>query len=512
MDLTVYDRRAWRIRLTLAVGLVFSGIVWYLADFHNLGLGEGRVSWLVPAAMLVAMLVIGVYANGLIHELRHHAVELGEQHALLRRLAQHDPMTGLLNRASFIAALEERVKQSEEGMPVALFLLDLDRFKVMNDVFGHAFGDAVLERVGEVLRRDIGDGLCGRLGGDEFAFMLSGPVSRSTCEAAGRRVLQALAAPTSILGRTTQIEGSIGVAWSPQHTMDRMDIVACADLALYLAKEEGRGRVACFDGELLKEERYRRSIERELRGALLMNELEMYYQPIHSADGARVTALEALVRWRHPVRGVISPAEFIAVAERSSLIEKLGTWVFTRVCEDMADWDDIKVSINVSPAQLKGRDFANHVRDILASTGRDPRRIAIEITENILMDNSAEQIADLNALRALGMSVWLDDFGTGHSGLSYLREFPIDVIKIDKGLVQDMRDSADNRVFVSTIAQLGSGLDRRVVAEGIETQDDLVLARAAGCSHVQGYYFSRPLEARNVPAYLATANKCSAAA
>lgn len=496
----------------LAGGIIVSCLVWYLTDFHGLGSDARHVNWLVPAAMLVSMCVIGAYANGLIHELRHHALELRDHHARLRLLAQRDPMTGLFNRATFLTVLEERVAQSKDGLPVALFLLDLDRFKIMNDVFGHAFGDAVLKQVGEVLRHEIGDELCGRLGGDEFAFILSGPVSRSTCEAVGQRVLKALAEPTSILGRTAYIEGSIGIAWSPQHTMDRMDIVACADLALYLAKEEGRGRVACFDGELLKEERYRRAIERELRGALLMNELEMHYQPIHSVDGAQVTALEALVRWRHPVRGVISPAEFIAIAERSSLIERLGIWVFTRVCEDMAGWDDIKVSVNVSPAQLKSREFANKVREILAATGRDPRRIAIEITENILMDNSTEQIADLNALRGLGMSVWLDDFGAGHSGLSYLREFPIDVIKIDKGLVQDMRDSANNRVFVSTIAQLGSGLDRRVVAEGIETQDDLVLARAAGCSHVQGFYFSRPLTARDVPAYLARAARKSAAA
>jgi len=487
----------------LAGGLIFSCVAWYFAEFHAEFLGGEKAHWIAHAGVMCMMVVLGAYANGLINELRHHAREVSEQHEKQRRLSRHDPLTGLLNRTTFLAQLEEHVKASQQsGPPVALFLLDLDRFKMMNDMFGHAFGDAVLKQVGDVLRREVGETVSGRLGGDEFAFMLTGPVSRSTCEAAGRRVLKALGAPVSLLGRTTSIEGSIGVAWSPDHTMDRLDIVACADLALYLAKEEGRGRVACFDGELMREERYRRAIERELRGAILMNELDVHYQPIHSADGARIEALEALVRWRHPVRGIVAPAEFIAVAERSSLIEKLGNWVFTRVCEDAAAWGDIKVSVNVSPAQLKGRDFVEMVREVLASTGCDPRRIAIEITENILMDHTEEQIADLNALRALGVSVWLDDFGTGHSGLSYLRKFPIDVIKIDKGLVQDMRGSTSNRVFVSTIAQLGHGLERKVVAEGIETEDDLLLARAAGCSHVQGFYFSRPLAARDVLPYI----------
>jgi diguanylate cyclase (GGDEF)-like protein len=488
----------------LAAGLIFSSGIWYLSELHPdwLGLKDSRV--LAPAMMLVLMAVMGAYAHGLIDELRGHAKEVHVRGEEARNLARLDHLTGVLNRATFLNELARRVRDAKAGVPVALFLLDLDRFKAMNDIFGHAYGDAVLKRVGHVLAREIGAENVGRLGGDEFAFMLSGAISKSTCEAAGARVLKALAKPTELLGRTAHIEASTGVAWSPHHDMDRLDLMACADLALYLAKQEGRGRVACFDSNLMKEERYRRSIERELRGAILMSELDVHYQPIHDIADERVHALEALVRWRHPVRGYLSPAEFIPIAERSSLIEKLGSWVFARVCADAVQWPGLQISINVSPAQLKGSDFLEMVRGVLEETGCDPKNIAIEITEGMLMDHSAEQIAQLNQLRALGMSLWLDDFGAGHSGLSYLRDFPIDVIKIDKGLVQDMRTTNSNRVFVATIAQMGHGLDRQVVAEGIETEEDLVLARAAGCSHAQGYHFAKPMPAKDVADYLGT--------
>ncbi len=504
MDLTVYDRRALRVRWMLAAGLIFSSGFWYLSDYHPDWLGIENARAIAPALMLLLMGVIGAYAHGLISELRVHANEVHIRGEEARTLAQLDHLTGVLNRATFLAELARRVRDAKDGAPVALFLLDLDRFKTMNDIFGHAFGDAVLKRVGHVLARELGAENVGRLGGDEFAFMLTGAISKSTCDAVGARILKALAEPAMLLGRTANIEASAGVAWSPEHDMDRLDLMACADLALYLAKQEGRGRVACFDSNLMKEERYRRSIERELRGAILMNELDVHYQPIHDVAGGGVQALEALVRWRHPVRGYLSPAEFIAIAEQSSLIEKLGSWVFARVCADAVRWPGIQVSINVSPAQLKGREFLDMVRRVLDETGCDPKKIAIEITEGMLMDHSAEQIEHLNRLRALGMSLWLDDFGAGHSGLSYLRDFPIDVIKIDKGLVQDMRTTHSNRVFVATIAQLGVGLERQVVAEGIETEEDLMLVRAAGCSHAQGYHFARPMPAKAVAEYLGT--------
>lgn len=505
MDLTVYDRRALRVRWVLALGLISTSAFWYLTDYHPDLLGIPNAGWFAPAAMLVFMAGFGGYADGLIGELRQHAIEHHEKSEEARLLSRIDPLTEILNRATFLEELSARIRTSKTHAPVALFVLDLDRFKAMNDIFGHAFGDAVLKRVGHVLAREVGIENAGRLGGDEFAFMLTGSVSRSICETIGNRVLEALGESVSLFGRNVQIEASIGVAWSPEHEVDRLDLMGCADLALYLAKEGGRSRVACFDAGLMKEERYRRSIERELRGAILMNELDVYYQPLHALGDGRVSGLEALVRWRHPVRGLISPAEFVPVAERSSLIEKLGDWVFSRVCADAAKWPGLRVSINVSPVQLKARGFLDMVQKCLEESGCDPKNIAIEITERVLMDEMSEQVEHLRQLRALGISIWLDDFGSGHSGLSYLRDCPIDVIKIDKSLVQNMGSNHANSVFVSAIAQLGRGLDREVVAEGIETEDDLKLARAAGCSHAQGFLFSRPMQAKDVTAYASLA-------
>jgi diguanylate cyclase (GGDEF)-like protein len=495
----------------LALGLISTSLFWYLADFHPDLVGIPDARWFAPAIMLVFMAGLGGYANGLIGELRTHATEHHQRSEEARIFARLDPLTQVLNRVTFLAELAARIRQAKTHAPVALFVLDLDRFKAMNDIFGHAFGDAVLKRVGHVLAREVGAENVGRLGGDEFAFMLTGAISRSICESVGARVLEALAEPVLLSGRNVQVDASIGVAWSPEHDLDQLDLMGCADLALYLAKQGGRGRVACFDADLMKEERYRRSIERELRGAILLNELDVHYQPVHRLSDGSIHGLEALVRWRHPVRGMISPAEFIPIAERSSLIEKLGDWVFSRVCADAAQWPGLTVSINVSPVQLKARGFLDMVTKVLAETGCDPKNLAIEITEGVLMDEISGQAEHLNALRALGITIWLDDFGSGYSGLSYLRDFPIDVIKIDKGLVQDMGTTQANRVFVSAIAQLGRGLDRDVIAEGIETEDDLVLARAAGCSHAQGYHFARPMPAANVAAYAGLAARIRAA-
>ena len=511
MDFAVYDRRTLRLRWGLAICLTVSLAIWYLTDFHPELFAVANPQWLGRCMMLASTAAIGLYANSLIGELRLHAHDLFRQGESARDFAQRDQLTGAFNRAAFIDVLSARVREAKSGAPVALFLLDLDRFKNMNDVFGHAFGDAVLKRVGDVLAREAGIDNIGRLGGDEFAFMLTGAVSQSTCQAVGVRIIRALAEPISIQNRTTQIEASIGVAWSPEHDTDRLDLMGCADLALYQAKEDGRGRVACFDGKVMKEERYRRSIERELRGAILMNELDVHYQPILDIAETRVRSLEALVRWKHPVRGMIAPADFIPVAERSSLIEMLGNWVFARVCEDARRWPDLEVGINVSPAQLRRPEFIEMVRETIRRSGCNPRNIAIEITEGLLMDCSGSQVTHLQALKEMGISLWLDDFGAGHSGLSYLRDFPIDVIKIDKSFVQDMRSSHANRVFVSTIAQMGHGLDRLVVAEGVETEEDLVLVRAAGCSHVQGFHFAKPMAANMIDSYVRSRRESRAA-
>ncbi len=510
VDFDFYDRRVRQVRWALAGSVAVSVAAWIGVEIY-VGETQGEAYGLPFLLALTCVICLGAYALSLMSELKANAQSYQRQSAENVDLARRDRLTGLLNRTTFIETVHDQVREARAGRPCALFLLDLDRFKPMNDMFGHAFGDAVLARVGKVLSREVGADNAGRLGGDEFGFVLNGPISKSTCEAVAMQVLDALHEVTMIEGRTVQVEASIGISWSPEHDVDRLDLMACADLALYRAKSGGRGRVESFDRMLMQDETYRRGLERELRGAILMDELEVHYQPIVDSSSKQIYALEALVRWRHPVRGYISPSEFIPIAERTALIEQLGLWVFRKICEDAAQWPGLIVGANVSPAQLKRRDFLAKVNAVLDETGCDASRLAIEITEGLLMDGSNEQIAQLHALRKCGFSLWLDDFGAGHSGLTYLRDFPIDLIKIDKSFVQDMRSSESNRLFVSTIAQLGRGLSKNVIAEGIETEEDLLLVRASGCSHAQGFLFARPMRAADVPAFIERAGTARAA-
>jgi EAL domain-containing protein (putative c-di-GMP-specific phosphodiesterase class I) len=305
-------------------------------------------------------------------------------------------------------------------------------------------------------------------------------------------LLRQLERPVPIAGRPVRLCASIGVALSPQDATDPAELISKADLALYKAKKGGRRAVVAFEPDMLGDERQRRFIERELRAALMMNELELHYQPIFGSDMS-IRSYEALVRWRHTVRGMISPAQFVPIAEESDLVDKLGDWVLRRACADLPALANVPVAVNVSPAQLRHADFVSRFEAVLDQTGTDPRLLIVEITETVPLDAGKIELANLAALRALGVRIAIDDFGAGHASLQYLRGFAFDIIKIDRSYVANLSANRIDAMIVSAICDIARSLPVDVVAEGVETQAQLDQLRLAGCTCFQGFLLGRPL-------------------
>jgi predicted signal transduction protein with EAL and GGDEF domain len=333
--------------------------------------------------------------------------------------------------------------------------------------------------------------LVGRLGGDEFGIMIPGHDNKAALRRLGEALLRALERPVNISGRAVRLSASIGVALSPQDAVDVTDLISKADLALYKAKKNGRHAVVSFDPDMLGDERHRRFVERELRAALLMEELELHYQPVFGTD-MTIRSHEALVRWRHQVRGMIPPAQFIPIAEESDLIGKLSEWVLRRACGDLEALGGLPVAVNVSPVQLRHADFARSFLAILQDTGVDPHSIIVEVTETVPLDAGEIEMANLAALRKLGVRVAIDDFGAGHASLQYLRGFAFDIIKIDRSYVANMGSSRIDGMIISAVCEIARALPVDVVAEGIETQEQFTQLRQAGCTGFQGYLLGRP--------------------
>jgi diguanylate cyclase (GGDEF)-like protein len=397
-----------------------------------------------------------------------------------------DPLTGALARAAFTGRLRDAIARSE---PRSLLLIDVDHFKSVNDSLGHAAGDAILQRLAETARRVFPDAMLGRLGGDEFALLL--PSDAALAEERAGRFLEALREPRALEGRPVAIEASVGIAAMPDHAAFEDELMLYADLALYESKRRGRGCVTLFNESMRQDRKQRRFIERELRAAILLDELDLHYQPLVDLHGT-VMGVEALVRWRHPLRGTIMPGEFIPVAEQSLLIDRLGEWVLRRACRDAASLPGRFVSLNLSGAQLKRDAVVETVRHVLAETGCAPERFTFEITETVAVSATPAVLARIVALRALGLRIALDDFGTGHMGLSALRTLPVDGIKIDRSYIQAMGTDEVASILVSALGAIGRARGVPVVAEGIETDAHLAMAKAAGCSLFQGYRIGRP--------------------
>ncbi|HEV2597230.1 EAL domain-containing protein [Sphingopyxis sp.] len=413
------------------------------------------------------------------------------------RLALYDSLTGLANRFNISKKLDTTLAAfSQQQRSCAIMLLDLDRFKQVNDTLGHPAGDALLKQVAERLLKIVGDKeMVSRLGGDEFQIILPDVEDRGKLGDMAADIIASLSQPYSVEGSRCIIGASVGVAIAPFDGSSSDDLVRNADLALYAAKGNGRGRFAFYSSDLHQAAEQRRALEDDLRDALARGEMELSYQPVVHSKSNVVTGVEALVRWTHPDRGLISPGLFIPIAEEANLIWQLGEWVLRRACDDASRWPgEMRVAVNVSPIQFANPDLPKIVANALAATGLAPDRLELEITESVFLGDSAETSRMFKALKALGVRLALDDFGTGYSSLGYLQSAPFDKIKIDQSFVRGATEPGSrNSAIIAAIVALAEALEMETTAEGIESLDQLDLIRKLNVSHVQGYVYSKPV-------------------
>ena len=426
--------------------------------------------------------------------------------ARISHMAHHDALTDLPNRLLFRERLDEaliRVRRHDESL--AILCLDLDHFKDVNDTLGHPIGDKLLRQVSSRLRDCLRESdVVARLGGDEFAIIQTGIRTPEDASDFAIRLVDLVGEPYDIDGHHVIIGASVGIAVAPNDGDNPDRLLKNADMALYRAKGDGRGTFRFFEPEMDARVQARRALELDLRKALVAGEFEIYYQPLVNLREDAVTGFEALLRWKHPVRGMVSPADFIPLAEEIGLIVPLGEWVLRQACSQAATWPDhVKVAVNLSPVQFKSRNLLPAVMLALASSGLSAARLELEITESVLLSESEANLATLHQLRALGVRISMDDFGTGYSSLSYLRTFPFDKIKIDQSFVRELAANGDCMAIVRAVAGLGSSLGIPTTAEGVETNEQLEWLRSEGCTEVQGYLFSPPRPAEEIGRLLA---------
>jgi len=417
----------------------------------------------------------------------------------ITRLACHDPLTNLANRALFREQLQQSLLRLGRGQAFAVLCLDLDRFKAVNDTLGHPVGDALLKEVSARLLACVRQGdVVARLGGDEFAIIQANVRDPGSTEVLASRIVETVSKPYEIGGQRIDISTSVGMTLAPRDGSDADQLMSNADLALYRVKGAGRRGFSFFKAEMNDRIQMRRSLEADLRKAFEKEELALFYQPLVCLKSQTVTGFEALMRWTHPKHGTIPPAEFIGIAEEIGLISQLGEWALRQACVHAAHWSrPVKVALNLSPLQIR-RDLIEAVLQALASSGLPPNRLELEVTEAVLLQDIQSTLATLHQLRQLGVRIVMDDFGTGYCSLSYLRSFPFDKIKIDRGFIADIDRSAQSRAIVETIVGLGGSLGMATVAEGIENVEQLQMVRSFGCAQAQGYYFSPPIGAGEI--------------
>jgi diguanylate cyclase (GGDEF)-like protein/PAS domain S-box-containing protein len=429
----------------------------------------------------------------------HHVVAVrdlkarkaAEEH--IHYLAHHDPLTSLPNRSYFNARIDQEIAALTGGESLAVLCLDLDRFKEVNDLFGHAAGDRVLQTVASRVTAVLGERqIMARLGGDEFAILMPGVANPATASRLAETILEALRT-TSDTPETNCISTSIGIAICPDDATDREALLSHADTALYRAKTDGRNTYRFFEAAMGAAVRERRMLEHDLRLAIARNELRLVYQPQKDLQSQAMTGFEALLRWKHPTRGDISPAVFIPIAEETGSILEIGDWVIKTACREAASWEQpLTVAVNVSAVQLYNVDFVQELHQILLDTGLPPRRLEIEITETALIRDFNRALTTLRLIKALGIRIAMDDFGTGYSSLSNLRAFPFDKIKIDGSFIKSVNSNGQAATIVRAVLGLGRGLGLPVLAEGVETDAELQFLRDELCDEGQGYFLGRP--------------------
>lgn len=450
--------------------------------------------------IFIAALCIWIFSR-----LRGVTSEIARREEMIDKIAAYDDLSGLHNRRSFEIQMTDRLERLTLSKgSLALFLLDLDKFKPVNDLHGHRVGDELIRAVARRLRGLVGGADCvARLGGDEFAIIQSDITKPADAAYLGQRILDAIREPFEINDVEVLIGVSIGIAVFPDDTTDREALIRMADTALYQAKNEGRNRFCFFEREMDRSLQMNRIVADDLRNAIENDDLVLHYQPQISADGQSILGVEALVRWQHPIHGMIPPNDFISIAEQRGLIMPLSQWVLRRACLDLQRWPELQLAVNVSPIDFRNPEFVSNVSAILTETGFDPGRLELELTEGVVVEDADSAEKAMMELRGLGVSLALDDFGTGYSSLIYLRRFAFDKIKIDRSFLEYMETTGESAILVHSVVHLGRALGLRVCAEGVETAEQHRFLQAVGCHELQGYFFSRPIPADALDAFIA---------
>src|SRR5579883_177307 len=470
------------------------------ADLDRMQTETKRANAYLLASGAAALLVL-VAGSGLFYrDMRRAEVARDLGKAKIDHLAHHDALTGLPNRALFALELDRALARAARGELVALLYLDLDHFKRINDTFGHSVGDELLRQAANRLRGCVREtDIVARLGGDEFAILQTALSRPSDAATLAGRIVENLKSPFVLHDTPAVIGASIGIAIAPDDAKEREELVRNADLALYAAKESGRRTYHFYREELDVRMKMRHQIEADLRIAITDGQFELHFQPIVDLQTDEVKCCEALLRWNHPKRGIVSPADFIPIAEECGLIVALGEWVLREACAAASAWPEkIAVAVNLSPAQVKADALPALVTSALAAAGLAPSRLELEITESVLMQNTFDNLETLHRLRDLGVRISMDDFGTGYSSLSYLRSFPFDKIKIDKSFIDHISEKEDCVTIVQAVTTMAQRLSMTTVAEGVETADQRRKLAELGCTDMQGYLISRPRPAADI--------------
>lgn len=488
---------------------------WYMGSFQNLlntllqiihetadtqAEIEGLRAAITKLLSFEQQIVLEAYEN-------QNRLEEQQAKAIIEYQAMHDELTGLPNRRMFQLALSQSIEDyKEHSTPFAIFVMDIDRFKMINDSLGHTYGDQFLQEVSNRIRSST-EGYAvtiARLGGDEFTLILENCTDPALAEELAQRMVKAIEVPYRLQNNDYYVSASIGIALYPLHGENEIQLLKNADTAMYEVKKNGKNGHQFFSKVLDEHLLLRIELESDLRKAVKRNELELYYQPQIQTGNYSMIGVEALVRWRHPSKGLLSPGVFIPIAEETGLIYEIGTWTLYEACRQMKQWHEaggplIPVSVNLSSRQFHQSNLVEYIRDILEKTGLEPKYLELEITESMMMD-AAVSTEILRELHEFGVKISLDDFGTGYSSLSYLKQFPIHKLKIDRSFISDITKNASDQAIVATIISMARHLNMDVIAEGIETKGQLDFLMENSCQEIQGYYFSRPLPAEEVEA------------
>ncbi|ADU69771.1 diguanylate cyclase/phosphodiesterase [Pantoea sp. At-9b] len=455
-------------------------------------IGPSTLLSVVMITLVCLFMVRRIWTSSL--SLSQSLLRLGASEAQAQHLAFHDVLTGLPNRSM----VEDRLSQAlamaaRYDHRVALLLIDLDRFKTINDTYGHHAGDELIIQVGHRLTSIVrASDTVGRIGGDEFIIVMPDVDNIGQVQSLAKRIISALSEPYQLFGSEAWIGASIGLALAPKDGLDRQELMRKADIALYEAKNSGRGQFRQFERVMDESLRTRQQIAADLRQALLhFDGLAVWYQPLMEISGQRVDGVEALLRWQHPERGEVPPGEFIAIAEETGLIIPLGEWVLREACKTSLRLPQLIVAVNVSPVQFRASGFVERMIEIVQSEGADPQRLELEITEGVLIEDEHEARNNIIALRSAGFRIALDDFGTGYSSLNYLSTFPVDKIKIDRSFTQSLGVAQNSAAIIESVVRLGHAMGLMVTAEGVETEGQMSALADAGCNQLQGYLFSQ---------------------